>query len=97
MGSNSRAQQLLTTGAPTGDPSRQERASEEDDPAAVREPGCVQQVRISRTGVGTGDVARLDPKSYTVVGGPLRLAFSELVLRDPGPGECDTTFEDEVL
>ena len=65
--------------------------------AATREPDCVQTVGISRTGVGTGDMARLDPNSYTVVRGPLRLAFADLFLRDPEPGEYDIIFEDEVL
>lgn len=65
--------------------------------AAACKPSCVQTVRISRTGVNVGDMARLDPNSYTVVRGPLRLAFAELFLRDPEPGEYDIIFEDEVL
>lgn len=59
---------------------------------ASRQPGCVQTVTISRSGIGNEDDARLDRSSYIVARGTLRVGFTELFLRELGPGEYDIVF-----
>lgn len=64
---------------------------------SYREPRRVQEIQISRPGVGNGDSARLNSESYVVARGPLRLEFGELFLRQPGSGEHDIIFGEAWL
>lgn len=65
--------------------------------AMACQPRCMQTVQVSRPGVGPGDAARLNPDSYVVARGPLRLEFEDVFLRHPGHGEHDIVFDEPVL
>ena len=54
---------------------------------------CVNEIRINRC--ASSDPC--DPASYTVVGGPLSLEFSELMLRNPGSAERDLVISNTEL
>ncbi|SPO04172.1 uncharacterized protein DNG_06855 [Cephalotrichum gorgonifer] len=61
-------------------------------------PDCIHTVTVSRRpGVSSNDNARVDPNSYTVASGTLRVGFAELFLREPRSGEYDIVFDEEFL
>ena len=54
------------------------------------EPNCGQLINITRApGITNTDPNRLNPTSYNVTSGALRLEFDHLFLRQPGQGEGD--------
>lgn len=65
--------------------------------ASAREPVKVEEMLASRPDVGGRDANPLDPDSYVVARGPLRLGAAELFLHDPRPGEYDIVFDRDVL
>lgn len=58
---------------------------------------CVQRVTVLRSVDGIAEAYMRGPGAYVVDGGPLRLQFSELVLRGERPGSCDVIISDEAL
>ena len=79
------------------------RQSAVSGPATVLEPVCVQTINVvwAVPGVTYNNASRaqkLDPQSFNVIRGPLRLEFARLFLRQPiGPREDDIVLSDYRL
>jgi hypothetical protein len=67
--------------------------------ASMQAPQCVHTIKISQAaGIGNADPNRFNPGSYVVTGGPLRLEFADVFLRQPiPPGERDLVLDDTIL
>jgi len=62
-------------------------------------PQCIHVVQIARAaGINNAHPSRFDPASYVVTGGPLRLEFIDIFLRQPiPPGERDLILGNTTL
>ena len=62
-------------------------------------PQCVHVVEIApAAGINNGHPNQFDPASYVVTGGPLRLEFIDIFLRQPiPPGERDLILGNTTL
>ena len=67
--------------------------------AAAMTPQCIHVVQIARAaGINNAHPSRFDPASYVVTGGPLRLEFIDIFLRQPiPPGERDLILGNTTL